>query len=72
MKRKCQHELNFLHNFFTKKLIYVLRALVWEIFLKLFMEEEKKNLTFFFNIFHKNGIKSFLKWSINKYFKNTY
>ena len=34
------------------------------------MEEEKKKkkLTFFF---HKNGIKSFLKLSINKYFKNT-
>lgn len=38
-----------------------------------FYENVKKKITFFFiYIFHNNGIKTFIKWYINKYFKNTY
>ena len=42
-------------------------------FLKLFIDKEKNIIDFwtiFFYISYKNCIKTFLKWSINKYFKD--
>ena len=44
--------------------MYALRALVYEIFLKTFLEREKRNYCFFFMIFyisHKSGVKTLLK-----------
>ena len=38
---------------------------------KLLWEKEKINW-FYIYIFYENGIKTFLKWSINKYLKDTY
>ena len=43
-----------------KKLMDILRALVYEIFLQTFLEREKRNYCFF--IFsHENGVKTLLK-----------
>ena len=43
--------------------MYALRALVYEIFLKTFLEREKRNYCFFmvFYISHKSGVKTLLK-----------
>ena len=36
------------------------------------MRKEKKTImTVFFFIFHKSNIKTFLKWIVNQYFKDT-
>ena len=53
-------------------LMSTFRTLVNNLVKKKFYEKRKKIImTVFFFIFHKSNVKTFLKWIVNQYFKDT-
>ena len=57
-------------------LTYTLKAIVFNPFKKSFYGKikikKKNNVLTVFSITRKNGVKIFLKWIVNQYFKNTH